>query len=69
MAEGAVKAPNGDTTTVREALSLSADGKVLTVRVTTAAAAAASSVLLYTRVTSVGPCEKWPTPCKRAPGP
>ncbi len=30
-----MKAPNGDTTTVREVLSLSADGKTLTMAVTT----------------------------------
>jgi hypothetical protein len=68
VSEGALKAPNGDTTTVREAMTLSADGKILTVDVTTSAAGQgekASSALVYTRITDVGPCEKWPTPCKR----
>lgn len=68
LSEGAVKAPNGDTTTIKEVLSLSADGKVLTVQITTTAAATAASALVYTKVTGVGPCETWPTPCKRAPG-
>lgn len=68
VSDGAIKAPNGDTTTVREVLSLSADGKVLTVRISTTAAETAASALVYTRVTSVGGCETWPTPCKRAPG-
>ena len=35
VSEGAMKAPNGDTTTVREVVSLSADGKMLTMEVTT----------------------------------
>jgi hypothetical protein len=70
MSEGAMKAPNGDTTTVREVLSLSADRKVLTMAVTAAAGGAgtpSSSTLVYSRITDVGGCETWPTPCKRAP--
>jgi hypothetical protein len=57
---------------------LGADGKTLTMEVTTTAAFAtasagqaeprtASSSLVYTKITDVGPCEKWPTPCKRFP--
>ena len=38
VSEGAMKAANGDTTTMREVLSLSADGKSLTMEVTTTAA-------------------------------
>ncbi|MDP2321255.1 MAG: hypothetical protein Q8O42_18175 [Acidobacteriota bacterium] len=68
VSEGAMKAPNGDTTTVKEVMSLSADGKVLTVQITTTAAETSASALIYTKVTGVGPCETWPTPCKRAPG-
>ncbi len=68
VSEGAMKAPNGDATTVREVVALSADGKVLTIEVNTAAAEKAASTLVYTRITSVGGCESWPTPCKRAPG-
>jgi hypothetical protein len=74
VSEGALKAPNGDTTAIREVVSLSADGKVLTLEVTTRSAAAnasadqaASSTLVYTKITDVGPCETWPTPCKRFP--
>jgi hypothetical protein len=69
ISEGAMKAPNGDTTTIREVVSLSADGKVLTMEVTTSAAAGekASSTMVYTKITDVGPCETWPTPCKRFP--
>ena len=65
VSEGALKAPNGDTTNVKEVVALSADGKVLTIDVTTSAAA---STLVYTRIQSVGGCETWPTPCKRSPG-
>ena len=68
VSEGAIKAPNGDTTTVKEVVALSADGKVLTIDVNTAAAETAASTLVYTRITSVGGCESWPTPCKRSPG-
>jgi hypothetical protein len=76
ISEGALKAPNGDTTTIREVVSVSADGKVLMMDVTTSAASAtdtasqaekASSTLVYTKITDVGPCETWPTPCKRFP--
>jgi hypothetical protein len=63
VSEGAFKAPNGDTTSVREVLSL-ADGKQLTLEVTTPAG---TSTLHYTKIMDVGPCETWPTPCKRFP--
>jgi hypothetical protein len=67
VSEGALKAPNGDTTAIREVVSISADRKVLTMEVTTAAAEKAASTLVYTKITDVGPCETWPTPCKRFP--
>ena len=70
MSEGAMKAPNGDTTIVREVVSLSADRKILTIEVTLSAGAAgkpSSSTLVYSRITDVGGCETWPTPCKRSP--
>jgi hypothetical protein len=66
VSEGAMKAPNGDATTVREVISLSGDGKALTVQITTTAAEKNESSLVYTRITDVGPCTSWPTPCKRA---
>ena len=73
VSEGALKAPNGDTTAVREVVSLSADGKVLTMEVKTSAFAKAAadqeaaSTLVYTKITDVGSCDTWPTPCKRFP--
>jgi hypothetical protein len=63
VSEGALRAPNGDTTTIREVLSLGAG--TLTVEVTTSAKESASSTFVYTKITDVGPCETWPTPCKR----
>lgn len=62
--EGALKAPNGDTTSVKEVLTLSADGKTMTLQTTVGANA---STLVYSKITDVGPCETWPTPCKRFP--
>lgn len=71
ISEGALKAPNGDTTRIREAVSVSADGKVLTLEVSAFAKASAdgeaSSTLVYTKITDVGSCDTWPTPCKRFP--
>ena len=64
VSEGAFKAPNGDTTTIREVLSLGPGGTLL-MEVTTTAAGTASSTLVYTKITDVGSCETWPTPCKR----
>jgi hypothetical protein len=68
VSQGAWKAANGDVTTVREVLSLRPDGKSLTMEVTTSSKEQASSTLVYTKITDVGPCETWPTPCKRAGG-
>lgn len=70
VSEGALKAPNGDTTSIREVVTLGADGKTLTMEVTTtppASATASASMLVYSKTTDVGPCESWPTPCKRFP--
>ena len=74
VADGALKAPNGDTTTIREVVRLGADSRTLTMEVTTKAPSAEAatsqaqmSTLVYTKITDVGPCEKWPTPCKRWP--
>jgi hypothetical protein len=67
LSEGAMKAPNGDTTTIKETIALSADGKVLSIDVTTSTAGLSPSKLVYTKITDVGSCESWPTPCKRFP--
>jgi hypothetical protein len=50
---------------VKEVVSLSADGRTLTVEVTTTAAGDKSaSTMVYARTQDVGPCQTWPTPCK-----
>ena len=64
ISEGAVKNASGESTNVKEVLSLSADGNVMTMQTTVGEN---SSTLVYTKITDVGPCEKWPTPCKRFP--
>jgi len=52
-------------THVKEVLSLSADGRTLTIEVTTTAAGDKSaSTMVYTRTQDLGPCQTWPTPCK-----
>ena len=63
--EGTVVTAAGVSATVKEVFSVSADGKMLTIDVTTAVPDAKASTLKYTRITDVGPCESWPTPCKR----
>jgi len=67
VSEGTSVFATGASVTVKETFSLSADGKVLTVDVTTTGSAEAGSSLKYTRIMDVGPCETWPTPCKRVP--
>jgi hypothetical protein len=53
---------------VKEIYTLSADGTTLTIDITTTTAGQTStSALVFTRAATVGGCETWPTPCKRAP--
>ena len=63
--EGTAVNASGAGATVKEAYSVSTDGKVLTIDVVTTAAETKSSTLKYVRISSVGGCESWPTPCKR----
>jgi hypothetical protein len=50
---------------VKEVLSSSADGRTLTIEITTSAAGVDSvSSLTYVKTQAVGPCQSWPTPCK-----
>jgi len=52
-------------TQVQEVLSLSADGRTLTIEVTaTGAGDKSTSTMAYTRTQNLGPCQSWPTPCK-----
>jgi outer membrane protein assembly factor BamB len=68
IAEGTSANASGATTTVREAFRIAPDGS-LTIEIQTSAAAdKAESKVTYSKIQSVGPCESWPTPCKRAGG-
>ncbi len=67
IAQGTLLSSSGVSTTVKEIFQLSPDGKTLTIEISDTAVPEAPSRLNYTRITSVGPCEKWPTPCKRPP--
>ena len=62
VGQGTAVNASGASTTIKEAYSVSDDGKTLNVDV---AAGEGVSALKYTRIQDVGPCEKWPTPCKR----
>jgi hypothetical protein len=66
VSEGAAVAPNGVSSAIKEMYALSADGTALTIDITTSTPEAKSSSLKYVRIVDVGPCESWPTPCKRA---
>jgi hypothetical protein len=68
ISEGERESASGPSTSVsevKETLALSPDGRVLTIEVTTKTGGETSaSTLVYTRLTDVGPCHSWPTPCK-----
>jgi hypothetical protein len=53
---------------VKEVIGLAADGRTLTIDITASGPEGTStSTLMYTRITDVGPCKTWPTPCKTPP--
>jgi hypothetical protein len=57
--------PSTVVTEVKEAIAVSPDGGALTIEVSTRTAdGGGSSKLIYTRITDVGPCQRWPTLCK-----
>ena len=64
VAEGTRTESSGASLAVREAISASPDGQSLTIEIATREGAATTSAK-YVRITDVGPCEKWTTPCKR----
>ena len=56
---------SASSTPVTEAFGLSDDGETLEVEITVSRDGATSaSSLRYTRITDVGPCDSWPSPCK-----
>jgi hypothetical protein len=61
VAEGRTLTGNGAATAVKE--TLSRDGQSLVVEIV---AGDKTSRLRYAPLLNVGPCETWPTPCKRA---
>jgi len=67
VSEGQAVTAAGAATSVKETYAVSTDGKVLSIDVTTAGAETKMSTLKYVRIADVGPCESWPTPCKRFP--
>lgn len=63
LVEGAQK--EGAPVSLREVLTLDPKGEMLTIEVTTTTASGeAASRLVYRKITSVGPCTSWPTPCR-----
>jgi hypothetical protein len=68
VSEGSQETLSGQSTmtkNVKEVLALGADGRTLTIEVTTAGTGEKSvTTLTYTRTQVVEPCQKWPTPCK-----
>jgi outer membrane protein assembly factor BamB len=67
VSEGQAVTSAGATTSVKETYAVGAGGTLLSIDVVTAGAETKTSALKYVRVTDVGPCESWPTPCKRFP--
>lgn len=65
VSEGTSVNATGASVTVKESYAVSEDGKALTIEVATASPEPKSSTLKYSRITDVGACEQWPTPCKR----
>jgi hypothetical protein len=63
--EGTSVSASGATATVKETYSASTDQQILTIVVTTTSPEVKTSTLTYVRMSSVGGCESWPTPCKR----
>jgi outer membrane protein assembly factor BamB len=66
VAEGTLVTGSAVSANVREVYSISDDRKVLTIEVTrTDGGEARSRRLQYRPLPRIGPCEQWPTPCKR----
>jgi hypothetical protein len=61
VAEGSAKASGGAVTAVKE--TLSRDGEVLVIQVVAGDKTARAR---YSRLTEIGPCTTFPTPCKKS---
>jgi hypothetical protein len=64
VAEGTLVSPSGDSSTARETITPSEDGRSLVIEIAAGGESAKSSTLAYIRTEGVDPCEKWSTPCK-----
>jgi outer membrane protein assembly factor BamB len=65
VSEGTSVNAAGASMMVKESYAVSGDGNVLTIDVVVSSPEARTSTLKYARITNVGGCEQWPTPCKR----
>jgi hypothetical protein len=61
VAEGSAKASGGAVTAVKE--TLSRDGEALVIQIV---AGDRTARVRYSRLTEIGPCTTFPTPCKKA---
>src|SRR5262249_7750911 len=65
VGEGTLESASSAPTPVKETFAVAADARTLTVTIATGSPDKASlATLVYTRATTVEPCQKWPTPCK-----
>jgi hypothetical protein len=73
VSEGTRESSSGPSTVVqqiREVIGVAADGRTLTIEITTKGTEESStSTFVYTRIADVGPCKTWPTPCKTPAAP
>lgn len=73
VSEGRQETVSGGSTIVRdvkEVFALSADGRTLTINVTTTTSGETSaSTLVFARTQAAESCQSWPTPCKAFPQP
>jgi hypothetical protein len=65
VSEGTRADSGGAAVAIREVMTLTSDGTLKIEVTATEAAGKTVSTLIYAKVQSVGPCESWPTPCKR----
>ena len=65
VSEGRREFASGNSTEVKEVLSLSAESRTLEIAITiTGADGKSESKLIYTETRDLGPCQSWPSPCK-----
>lgn len=67
VSEGSITTPAGVTTRVSEVYAVGSAPATLTIEISTEGSERATSQAIYSRISDVGPCDSWPTPCKRAP--